>query len=85
MTGTPRRSQKDVAPALTRLVLFALIVTATPNFAQADGFTFNGLERVATSITWLAAAIAFAGIVIAVAIWQASRAGRSDDHQRPGD
>ena len=53
---------------MKRTVL-AMIVVATPSVAYADSLTKMGLERLANSIGTLAAAVAFAGFAIAIAIY----------------
>ena len=70
MTDIPKHSQRNVTPNLIRFVLLALMIIASPSMAHADDlFIKNGLESVATSIGFLAAAIAFAGIVFAIALF----------------
>ncbi len=78
MTGTPRGSKRDVAPNLLRLMVLTLIVVAAPSIAYADVQTQMGLERLADSIGYLAAAIAFAGIVIAIAMYLGLKSRRQD-------
>ncbi len=60
------------------LVGVTMIIIATPSIVHADIHTMSGLKRVATSIGFLAAATAFAGIVIAVAVHKALKSRRPD-------
>ena len=71
MHSRPRIFHRLFTLNVIRLMLLALTFTATPNTARADMMTMNGLEDVAASVSYLAAAIAFAGIVVAIAIYSA--------------
>ena len=71
MIGTSKDPNRDVSsPLLFRLMVLTLIFVAMPSMAYADVTTQRGLERLANSIGFLAAAVAFAGIVIAMAVYR---------------
>ncbi len=73
MKNTPKDSKRDVALDLFRLTVLTLIVIATPSIAYADVQTKLGLGRLADSVNYLAAAVAFAGITIAIAVFKSRR------------
>ncbi|MEP3479114.1 MAG: hypothetical protein ABJZ55_07705 [Fuerstiella sp.] len=73
MTATRNQTKCTVPSNLFRLLMLTLIFIATPSIARADIQTKMGLDGVATSIGYLAAAIAFAGLAIAIAIYLAFR------------
>jgi hypothetical protein len=78
MTDTSQVSKRKITPLLFRFMVLTLIVVATPSIAHADQFTQMGLDRLAESVGYLAAAIAFAGIVIAMAVFLGLKSRRQD-------
>ena len=77
----PRRSQpsqRNATKLLLRYAPFTAALFAMPNVARADSLTRVGLEAVADAIGYLAAAIAFAGVVLAAAVFAGLKAGRQD-------
>jgi hypothetical protein len=78
MTDTSQASKRKITPLLFRFMVLTLIVVATPSIAHADQLTQMGLDRLAGSVGCLAAAIAFAGIVIAMAVFLGLKSRRQD-------
>ena len=73
MIAALKLSRLIVLPNRFRILVVALVSVATPGIAQADVTTQRGLESLALSVGFLAAAVAFAGVVIALAIYWGSK------------